>query len=106
VVWFPWRTGSAQFDVKRSTYRGFRKTVSTVLLRNQVDAGCVKRSAAKCAQFIGQEHFLAANRIPLCRKNASSEDVHDWPHRSRRVSGFDILHADTGRYACPGRSRH
>src|SRR6266851_4730242 len=55
----------------RSTYRGFRKTVSTVLLRNQVDAGCVKRSAAKYAQFMGQEHFLAANRIPLSRKNAS-----------------------------------
>jgi hypothetical protein len=96
VVWFPSRTGSAQFDVMRSTYRGFRKTVSTVLLRNQVDAGCVKRSAAKYAQFIGQEHFLAANRIPLSRKNASSEDVHARPHRSRRVSGLDILHADTG----------
>jgi hypothetical protein len=31
----------------------------------------VKRSAAEYAQFIGQEHFLAANRIPLSRKNAS-----------------------------------
>jgi hypothetical protein len=75
VVWFPSRTGFAQFDVMRSTYRGFRKTVSTVSLRNQVDAGCVKRSAAKYAQFMGQEHFLAANRIPLSRKNASSEDM-------------------------------
>ncbi len=71
MVSFLSRTGSAQFDVMRSTYRGFRKTVSTVLLRNQVDAGCVKRSAAKYAQFMGQEHFLAANRIPLSRKNAS-----------------------------------
>src|SRR5260370_4470023 len=31
----------------------------------------VKRSAAEYARFMGQEHFLAANRIPLSRKNAS-----------------------------------
>jgi hypothetical protein len=49
----------------------------------------------KIRAIYGQEHFLAANRIPLSRKNASSDNVHDWPHRSRRVGGFDVLHADT-----------
>jgi hypothetical protein len=42
-----------------------------VLLLDRVCGELVKRSAAEYAQFIGQEHFLAANRIPLSRKNAS-----------------------------------
>jgi hypothetical protein len=41
-----------------------------VLLRNQVCADCVGLSAVGYAYIKNAEHFLAANRMPRCRKNA------------------------------------
>ena len=45
MVWFPSRTGFAQFDVMRSTYRGFRKTASTVSQVTQVARSDLRQNA-------------------------------------------------------------
>jgi hypothetical protein len=67
--------GIGSLPRRKMHQRVSRKSAMPVLLRNQVCADCVGLSAVGYAYIKNAEHFLAANRMPCCRKNALRKKI-------------------------------